>query len=109
MRTPDGPKKIKPEETQLTAIDEALLLQSSVINLQTPGARVLAAITGWFNMTRPFVGYTLDLFKPTEDLVVLRTAPDQDRLSKFLQSHLGYALRVGSLIGFLKLRLFHSY
>lgn len=55
------------------------------------------AVVRWFAHTDPLVGVGRDIFADTRDLVALRTAPDQDRLSLFLQDHLGYLFRVSSL------------
>lgn len=79
----------------VVVVEEALLRQSQLLALENPSSRVRKAVTRWFAHTDPLVGIARDVFADTRDLVALRTAPDQDRLSLFLQDHLGYLFRVG--------------
>lgn len=72
---------------------DALLRQSRVLDLQKPAARSRSALTGWFTRNRPLVGHSYDLLDSKaakNDLVALRTPPDQDRLTSFLQYYAGY-------------------
>ncbi|OCK98222.1 uncharacterized protein K441DRAFT_482695, partial [Cenococcum geophilum 1.58] len=80
---------------RLAEYQDAIIRQSTILNLENPNARVRSAITGWFEQNRPLVGHGRNLFngKAKYDIVALRTPPDQDRLSMFLQNHLGYLLR----------------
>lgn len=84
--------------TGCAGIEEALLRQSQLLALENPSSRVRKAVMGWFAHTDPLVGVGRDIFADTMDLVALRTAPDQDRLSLFLQDHSGYLFRVGLLL-----------
>ena len=77
-----------------TCSEDALLRQSGILRLEDPSSRVRNALTKWFAYTEPLIGYSRDPFNDARDLVALRTAPDQDRLSLFLQDHLGYLFRV---------------
>lgn len=80
---------------RLAEYQDAIIRQSTILNLESPNARVRSAITGWFEQNRPLVGHGRNLFngKAKYDIVALRTQPDQDRLSMFLQNRLGYLLR----------------
>lgn len=40
---------------------EALVLRGQVLKLQKPGNRVFGVFAGWFNKTRPFIGYGKNL------------------------------------------------
>lgn len=71
---------------------DALIRQSRICALDPPLDRSKKALVGWFNQKRPLVGHSYDLFNDEHDLVALRTPPDQDRLTSFLQSSLGYYL-----------------
>lgn len=82
---------------EVRGIEEALLRQSQLLALENPSSRVRKAVVRWFAHTDPLVGVGRDIFADTRDLVALRTAPDQDRLSLFLQDHLGYLFRVSCL------------
>ena len=75
-----------------------MLRQSSILRLETPNNRVQNALTKWFTQTKPLAGLGEHIFDNTRDLVALRTAPDQDRLSLFLQDHLGYLFRVSIVV-----------
>ncbi|OCL02415.1 hypothetical protein AOQ84DRAFT_423003 [Glonium stellatum] len=80
---------------RLAEYQDSIIRQSTILNLENPNSRVRTAITGWFAQNRPFVGHGRNLFdgKFKYDIVALRTLPDQDRLSIFLQNHLGYLFR----------------
>ncbi|KAI9834099.1 MAG: hypothetical protein M1819_003384 [Sarea resinae] len=77
----------------LKEYQEALLRQSAVLNLEHPSRRVRHAITQSFEHAQPLIGYSRDLYDEAADLVALRTTPDQDRLTVFMQDHLGYFFR----------------
>jgi len=82
----------------LTALDEALILEVQVQNLPKPCRRVRTVAKTWFERKRPLVGLDFDLFddKLEEDLVALKPAKGQDRLSILLQEHLGGIIQVRS-------------
>ena len=72
---------------------DALLRQSRVLELEKPAARSKGAFKEWFARNRPLVGHSYDLLDSQaaqRDLVALRTSPDQDRLTAFLQDHAGF-------------------
>ncbi|KAK6952495.1 hypothetical protein Daesc_007034 [Daldinia eschscholtzii] len=66
-------------------VDEALLLQSQILELSAPGRRAFGAFRGWFDSERPFVGYGSDLLNNPNDFVALQASIDQDFLSSTLQ------------------------
>lgn len=74
--------------------EEALLLQSKVLALDTPGERVLDVFTRWFELKQPLAGYGGELLSDKADIVSLRKEVDPDRLSKFMQDHFGYLFKV---------------
>ncbi|KAF2193950.1 hypothetical protein K469DRAFT_548266 [Zopfia rhizophila CBS 207.26] len=86
---------IKELRERLAEYQDALIRQSTILNLEHPNRRVRGAITGWFEHNRPLVGHGRNLFdgKAKYDTVAIRTAPDQDRLTLFLQNYLGYLFR----------------
>ncbi|KAH9216090.1 hypothetical protein DL95DRAFT_460634 [Leptodontidium sp. 2 PMI_412] len=72
--------------------EEALLLHSQVLQLESPGSRPLKVFQEWFNIKRPFMHKANDLYLH-KDIVALRPSPAQDRLSKILQKRAGWAFR----------------
>ncbi|OCK75096.1 hypothetical protein K432DRAFT_309310 [Lepidopterella palustris CBS 459.81] len=80
---------------RLAEYQEAIIRQSNILNLENPNYRVRNAVKGWFEQNRPLVGHGRHLFNEAakHDIVALRTQPDQDRLTIFLQNHLGYLFR----------------
>ncbi|KAF2002119.1 hypothetical protein P154DRAFT_618864 [Amniculicola lignicola CBS 123094] len=80
---------------RMAEYQDALIRQSALMNLETPGPRVRGAITGWFELKKPLVGRSRNMFSDAAqyDTVALRTPPDQDRLTRFLQNSLGYFFR----------------
>ncbi|KAG4436820.1 hypothetical protein IFR05_007710 [Cadophora sp. M221] len=76
----------------LKEYQEALLLHSQVLQLESPGSRPLKVFQEWFNIKRPFMHKANDLYTH-KDMVALRPSPAQDRLSKILQKRAGWAFR----------------
>ncbi|KAK0642456.1 hypothetical protein DIS24_g9024 [Lasiodiplodia hormozganensis] len=84
-------------QRKLHEYHEALLLQAWIARLDRPGPRVLSALRNWFTgaylgmsggETLPIVGGKVEhLFEDENDLMTLKTPPDQDLLSKTLRSH----------------------
>jgi hypothetical protein len=69
-----------------SGLDEALLLQSQVLQLSKPSSRVFHVFQNWFEKERPFVGYGRDLLKQANEFVALSPSADQDILTRFLQN-----------------------
>lgn len=72
---------------------DALIRQSRVLELEKPAARSRTAFIDWFAKNRPLVGHSYSLLESQlaqSDLVALRTPPDQDRLTSFLQNYAGF-------------------
>ncbi|KAF2494499.1 hypothetical protein BU16DRAFT_41192 [Lophium mytilinum] len=88
-------KLVKLIRERMAEYQDALIRQSTILNLDKPNPRVKSGIIGWFEQNRPLVGHGRNLFdgKSKNDIVALRTPPDQDRLTMFLQNRLGYFLR----------------
>ncbi|ORX94882.1 hypothetical protein BCR34DRAFT_608126 [Clohesyomyces aquaticus] len=80
---------------RMAEYQDALIRQSAILNLEKPNPRVRDAVTGWFDLNKPLVGHSKNMFngKAKADIVALRTSPDQDRLTMFLQNNLGYLFR----------------
>lgn len=80
----------------LTTLDKALMLEAQVQSLPKPCRRVRTVAKTWFERNRPLVGLDYDLFDDElkEDFVALKPAQGQDRLSIFLQEHLGGIIQV---------------
>ncbi|KAL5328854.1 hypothetical protein ACEPPN_002362 [Leptodophora sp. 'Broadleaf-Isolate-01'] len=76
----------------LKEYQEALLLHSQVLQLESPGSRPLKVFQEWFNIKRPFMHKANDLYLH-KDIVALRPSPAQDRLSKILQKRAGWVFR----------------
>ena len=75
---------------------DALIRQSRMLDLEKPAARSRTAFTEWFTANRPLVGHSfllLDSAAAEDDLVALRTSPDQDRLTSFLEDYAGFFFR----------------
>jgi len=64
---------------------EALLLQSQVLNLPKPSIRVFRVFKNWFESERPFVGYGSNIPQQREEFVALHPSPDQDFLTRIFQ------------------------
>lgn len=82
------------ELTKNLILEEALLLQSRVLKLPKPSARVFQVFRNWFERERPFVGYGNDLLK--HEFVALNPSSQQDFLSRFLEDFGGRFLPVSS-------------
>jgi len=82
------------QRSALTALDEALKLEAEVLNFSNPTPRVIKILKTWFQWNSPLLGLDYDLFDNEKDLVALKPAQGQDRLSVFLQERLGGVLQV---------------
>lgn len=82
------------QRSALTALDEALKLEAEVLNFSNPTPRVIKILKTWFQWNSPLLGLDYDLFDNEKDLVALKPAQRQDRLSVFLQERLGGVLQV---------------
>lgn len=71
---------------------DALLRQSRVLALESPPARSRNALFGWFQQELPLFGDSITLFddKHKNDIVALRAPEDHDRLTSFIQNHIGH-------------------
>jgi hypothetical protein len=89
-------------------IDEALVLESSVLALSKPTSRTLKAFKRWFGASQPpaskppkppppklpvLWGHDEELFRDEQDLVALAPV-DSDRLNEFLRNYLGWFFKV---------------
>jgi hypothetical protein len=72
------------------------LLESQVLSLQKPCRRVMKVSKEWFKFNKPLLGLDWNIFDDEDDMVALRPAQGQDRLSVYLQEHFGGLLQVGS-------------
>lgn len=73
---------------------DALIRQSEVLKLGVPKPWIRNGIRTWCKNNVPFVGNSGDMYGDISqyDTVPL-SSPEQDRLSAFLENHLGYFLR----------------
>ena len=77
------------------SVDELLSAQSDVLNFSSPPVRVKNALTGWLNNEHCFVGLGGQAyFEEHKDLVALRPAKGEDRLSQFLRDHCSHWMKV---------------
>ena len=76
-------------------VEEALVLESQVLNLSPPTSRTLKAFKGWYHSNSLTVlwGRDKNLFDNEADLVALAPV-ETDRLNIFLQKYLGWFLKV---------------
>ncbi|KAF8253786.1 hypothetical protein K440DRAFT_618263 [Wilcoxina mikolae CBS 423.85] len=91
-------KKIMRARRVMKEYHEALVLEAQVLSLPKPSRRVRTVAKTWFEQKRPLVGLDFDLFDDEleEDLVALKPAQGQDRLSIFLQEKLGGIIQTRS-------------
>ena len=83
--------------------DELLSAQSDVLKFSSPPVRVKNALTGWLDNAQCFVGLGEQAyFEEHKDLVALRPAKGEDRLSQFLRDHCSHWMKV------IKLRFFST-
>ena len=76
-------------------IDEALVLESNVLDLAKPTSRTLRAFKRWFEFSTVSVlwGRDQELFRDERDLAALAPV-DSDRLNEFLRNYLGWFFKV---------------
>ncbi|KAF8247933.1 hypothetical protein K440DRAFT_600588 [Wilcoxina mikolae CBS 423.85] len=86
-------KKIRRLRELMKEYHEALKLEAEILNLSNPNPRVTKILKTWFLWNSPLLGLDHDLFDDEKDLVALKPAQGQDRLSVFLQERLGGILQ----------------
>ena len=71
-------------------VDELLTAQSEVLKLSSPADRVKEVLTGWLEQEQCLVGLGESAyFEEHRDLVALRPAKGEDRLSQFMRDYCG--------------------
>jgi hypothetical protein len=76
-------------------LDELLSAQSEVLKFSSPPIRVRNALTGWLDNEQCLVGLgEKAYFEDHKDLVALRPAKGEDRLSQFLRDHCSQLFKV---------------
>ena len=76
-------------------IDELLTAQSEVLKLSSPADRVKNVLTHWLDQEQCLVGLGESAyFEDHKDLVALRPAKGEDRLSQFMRDHCGNWMKV---------------
>lgn len=76
-------------------VDELLTTQSEVLKLSSPADRVRNVLTGWLEQEQCLVGLGESAyFEEHKDLVALRPAKGEDRLSQFMRDHCGNWMKV---------------
>ncbi|KAJ2905731.1 hypothetical protein MKZ38_004598 [Zalerion maritima] len=80
---------IKELRAKIKEYHEALLLQSRIANLHRPDSRVLRPCQQYLKTEHPISGKAIDFLDNPQHLVALKTAPDQDFLSRFLRRRWG--------------------
>ncbi|KAF4630763.1 hypothetical protein G7Y89_g7374 [Cudoniella acicularis] len=73
----------------LKQYQEALILHTQVLQLESPGSRALEVFKKWFTRKQPFANRGNELLKKN-DIAALRPSRAQDRLSKILQKRAGW-------------------
>ena len=77
------------------SLDDLLSAQSEVLKFSSPPVRVKNALTGWLDNAQCFVGLGEQAyFEGHNDLVALRPAKGEDRLSQFLRDHCSHWMKV---------------
>ncbi|KAL8706383.1 MAG: hypothetical protein Q9201_000528 [Fulgogasparrea decipioides] len=81
-------------ETNCCVLDEAILLESRILALNSPSSRTLHAFKRWFNLNSmpKLWGRDQHLFDDEQDLVALAPV-DNDRLNLFLRTYFGWFFR----------------
>ncbi|KAI9807353.1 MAG: hypothetical protein M1833_000096 [Piccolia ochrophora] len=72
---------------------KAVLLQQKMLDLQQPGRRATNTFLKWWQNKRPLIGRQNELFVDRADLITLKPATEEDRMSRFLRDHFGVFLR----------------
>ena len=76
-------------------VDELLTAQSEVLKLPSPADRVKNVLTGWLYQEQCLVGLgERAYFEENKDLVALRPAKGEDRLSQFMRDHCSKWMKV---------------
>jgi len=83
-------------------VDDLLNAQSEVLKLSSPADRVKDVLFEWFDKENCLVGLGKEAyFEDHKDLVALRPAKGQDRLSQFLRNHCSRWFQVSNLLNVL--------
>ena len=78
-------------------IDDLLAAQSQILKLPSPATRVQKVLRGWFDSETPLWGFGKLAYleeHDKKDIVALRPAKGEDRLSQFLRDHCSSLLKV---------------
>ena len=83
-------------------LGEALLFESSIASLPKPTARTVEAFRYEFHQGDVtsvdryalLGGHSASIFNDKDDLIALRSVPHEDRLTVFVQDHLGILFKV---------------
>lgn len=78
--------------------DEALLLQSQILDLSKPDKRAFRVFQDWFERRRPYIGYGCNLLANADEFVALKPSKDQDAMTRLIQNVGGTYLPVCSAI-----------
>ena len=77
------------------SLDELLSAQSGVLKFSSPPDRVKNALAGWLDKAQCLVGLGEQAYvEDHKDLVALRPAKGEDRLSQFLRDHCSHWMKV---------------
>ena len=88
--------------------DELLTAQSEVLKLSSPADRVKNVLTGWLEQEQCLVGLGESAYlEEHKDLVALRPAKGEDRLSQFMRDYCGKWMKVSDLLIRPKSRISH--
>lgn len=77
-------------------LDEALTLQSQLLNIGQPKERVWKVFHDWFMESKPFVGYSNNMVLQKDDFVAVKASTESDRLSKTLEHWTGVLAAVST-------------
>ena len=76
-------------------INELLTAQSEVLKLSSPADRVKPVLISWLEQEQCLIGLGESAyFEKHRDLVALRPAKGEDRLSQFIRDHCGNWMKV---------------
>ena len=79
--------------------DELLTAQSEVLKLSSPADRVKNVLTAWLEQEQCLVGLGESAYlEEHKDLVALRPAKGEDRLSQFMRDYCGKWMKVSDQI-----------
>ena len=89
-------------------VDELLTAQSEVLKLSSPADRVKNVLTGWLEQEHCLIGLgDSAYFEEHKDLVALRPAKGEDRLSQLMRDHCGKWMKVSDQLTGLENKMSH--